>query len=643
MCFSAASLFLFAPLPARGADEVIRSFHSDIEVRSDGTMAVVETIRAVSAGREIQRGIYRDFPTRYRDLYGNRYRVGFAVRGASRDGAPEQYRVEPRGNGYRVYLGRKDLFLAPGEHTWTLDYVTDRQLGFFEAHDELYWNVTGTGWGFPVERASAAVRIPGGFPDEGTRLACYTGPHGSREQACAAFVGPDGTARFRTTRALAPHECFTVVAGWPKGVVREPTREERAAWVMRDNRAAFAGLAGLALVLAYYLAAWAFVGIDPSRGTIIPLYEPPRGFSPAQARYLWRMGFDQKAFSAAVINLAVKGHLKIVEDSGVYTLSAARGGKGELAPEEKRIEAAVLTAGTGIALEQDNHEIVRRTLRDVQADLKRQCERVYFVTNAGYLAAGAVLSALGLLVAALQEERGEMRAAILFMGVWLTAWTFGTAMLLSRAAAAWRTVRYGGGGVVARWSGAIGGSLIAGLFLAAEMAGIVFICGATSPLMGFVVAAYGGVNLLFHRLLKAPTRAGRRILDALEGFRMFLSVAEKDRLNFLAPASRTPELFERFLPYALALDVEQQWSEAFSEVLKGAAEGGEGYCPAWYAGDAWNAQRAAAFAPALGGALGGAISSSSQAPGSSSGFGAKLYVRRLLPRRKAPRHAPCGR
>ena len=99
MCFSAASLFLFAPLPARGADEVIRSFHSDIEVRSDGTMAVVETIRAVSAGREIQRGIYRDFPTRYRDLYGNRYRVGFAVRGASRDGAPEQYRVEPRGNG----------------------------------------------------------------------------------------------------------------------------------------------------------------------------------------------------------------------------------------------------------------------------------------------------------------------------------------------------------------------------------------------------------------------------------------------------------------------------------------------------------------------------------------------------------------
>ena len=102
---------------------------------------------------------------------------------------------------------------------------------------------------------------------------------------------------------------------------------------------------------------------------------------------------------------------------------------------------------------------------------------------------------------------------------------------------------------------------------------------------------------------------------------MFLSVAEKDRLNFLAPAARTPELFERLLPYALALDVEQQWSEAFSDVLTRAAEGGGAYHPAWYAGSAWNVHRASAFTSSLGGSLTGAISSSSSAPGSSSGFG----------------------
>lgn len=618
---AAVLLLSIAPLPACGAGEVIRSFHGDIEVRPDGSMAVTETITAVSAGKEIRRGIYRDFPTRYRDLYGNRYRVGFRVLGASRDGVPEAYRVEPRANGYRVYLGRKDLFLSPREHTWTLEYATDRQLGFFEDHDELYWNVTGLGWGFPIEKASAAVRIPGGFPREGAKLAGYTGPKGSRERSCAISVEPGGAARFETTRALLPGECFTIVAGWPKGVIREPTREERAAGIVRDNRAAFIGLAGLVLVLAYYLAAWAFVGIDPARGTIIPLYEPPRGFSPAQVRYLWKMGFDHKAFSAAVINLAVEGYLKIVEDGGVYTLSAARGGEGELAPEEKRIEAAILTAGTGIALEKENHEIIRRTLTGVQADLKRHCEKTYFVTNTGYFIAGVIISAIALFIAGLNTERGGMCGVVPFMGVWLTAWTFGTAMLVSRACAAWRTALRGGGGGARRWFEAVGSSLLAGIFLAAEVAAIAFICFVTSPLTGLVVATYGGVNYLFYRLLKAPTLTGRRILDGVEGFRMFLSVAEKDRLNFLAPAKRTPELFEKFLPYALALDVEQQWSEAFSDVLARAAEGGEAYHPAWYAGSAWSVHRASAFTSSLGGSLTGAISSSSTAPGSSSGFG----------------------
>ncbi|MEI6634714.1 MAG: DUF2207 domain-containing protein [Chlamydiota bacterium] len=616
-----ATMLVLAPLPPCGAAEAIRSFHGDIEVRSDGTMAVTETIMATSEGREIRRGIYRDFPTRYTDPFGSRYRVGFEVVGATRDGSPEAYHVEPRSNGYRVYLGRKDVFLRPGGHTWTLSYTTDRQLGFFDDHDELYWNVTGNGWEFTIEEASATVRIPGGFPREGARLAGYTGPEGSRERAYTASVDGTGAARFAATRSLRPREGLTIVAGWPKGIVREPTRGERVRGFLADNRSAFIGIVGLALVFLYYLAAWALVGMDPARGTIIPLYEPPKGFSPAQVRYLRRMGYDHTAFSAAVINLAVKGLIRISEEGGVYTLSAAHMGKGETSPEEARIAAAVIAAGGELALEQENHEVIRAALTGVEGDLKQQCGRSYFVTNLGYFAGGVIISALALLAAGFGTEGAEAGGTVFFMAVWLTGWTFGTAMLIARAAAAWRAARWGIGPAITRWMGAIGSSLIAGLFLAGEIVVVVLLCRKTAPLTELVAAAYGGVNYLFYRLLKAPTMAGRRILDQVEGFRMFLSVAEKDRLNFLAPADRTPELFEKYLPYALALDVGQQWSEQFSDVLAKAAEGGEAYHPAWYAGSAWNMHHAAGFTSGLSGSLAGAVSSSSTAPGSSSGFG----------------------
>ncbi len=131
------------------------------------------------------------------------------------------------------------------------------------------------------------------------------------------------------------------------------------------------------------------------------------------------------------------------------------------------------------------------------------------------------------------------------------------------------------------------------------------------------------VNALFYHLLKAPTVMGRRVMDQIEGFKLFLSVAERERLEMLNPPDKTPELFEKYLPYALALDVENQWSEQFAETLAAAAGAGEGrgYTPGWYRGGSWSGRGPGGLASQLGGSLSGAISSSSVAPGSSSGSG----------------------
>jgi uncharacterized membrane protein YgcG len=128
------------------------------------------------------------------------------------------------------------------------------------------------------------------------------------------------------------------------------------------------------------------------------------------------------------------------------------------------------------------------------------------------------------------------------------------------------------------------------------------------------------LNVLFRKLLYAPTRLGRDLMDEIAGFRMYLETAEEARLNLANPPGRTPELFERYLPYAMALDVENEWAGKFQDVLSAAtAAGGSPYRPGWYdnrSGLATNFATAA-FARGLGGGLGGSFGSATRPSGSS--------------------------
>jgi uncharacterized membrane protein len=145
---------------------------------------------------------------------------------------------------------------------------------------------------------------------------------------------------------------------------------------------------------------------------------------------------------------------------------------------------------------------------------------------------------------------------------------------------------------------------------------------AASPAVVLVLILLVLTNYLFHYLLKAPTRSGRVLLDQIEGFRMFLAAVEEDRYKALSPIEKTPELFEKFLPHAMALNVETAWSEKFAAVLARAAQPGTtGYSPVWYSGPNWSPITASAFATSLGSSFSSAISSASTAPGSSSGGG----------------------
>ncbi len=605
-------LFGFVRPSFSGASERILDFNSQIRVDPDGSMTVEEMIRVICEGKQIKRGIFREFPTKYKDRYGNTVRVGFEVIDVLRDGRREPYHIKEVSKGKRIYVGQENVFLKPGTYAYTIIYKTDRQLGFFKDFDELYWNVTGNNWNFVIDHARAVVALPLGAKI--LDLAAYTGRLGETGKAFTTDFDKNGNVTFTTTRRLLPEEGLTIAVAWPKGIVAEPTSLNKAGHILRDNRGVVAGLAGLFILSIYYLWAWFRVGRDPVKGTIIPLFSPPKRFSPAAVRFVMRMGFDDKSFAAAVVDVAVKGFLTIKEDEdGVFTLAKTGNGKSNLSRGEERVMHKLFRTRGSIRLKNTNHEKIQEGISALKKSLKMHFEKIYFFRNSKYLLPGLILTLLTLGAVILTAI--DMSKA-LFMTVWLSIWTMGSGLLVVVAATAWKSALQRKGGV----AGAIGTTLFALPFVAGEVVGLWFFSTSVSLLAALSLVALIVVNVLFYHLLRAPTLSGRKIMDEIEGFKLYLSVAEQERLNILNPPDKTPELFERYLPYALALDVEHEWSEQFADVLAAAAAGG-GYQPAWYSGTSWSRMGASTMASSLGKSFAGAISSASSPPGSSSGSG----------------------
>ena len=217
-----------------------------------------------------------------------------------------------------------------------------------------------------------------------------------------------------------------------------------------------------------------------------------------------------------------------------------------------------------------------------------------------------MLTFLTLVFVILALPDADSQASAAFLTVWLTFWSFGCAMLVGNVV---KSIRH------KTIAAAIFSGLFALPFLAGEVAGLFFLATAAGPVNVALMLVLWALLPWFYHLLKAPTYAGRRIMDEIEGFKMFLSIGEKERLNLLHPPDRTPELWERFLPYAVALDVENQWAEQFTSVLDSAAVSDAGYSPAWYAGSSLaGGFHAGTFASTLGSSLTSAVSSSSATP-----------------------------
>ena len=494
----------------------INSFSAEIFVQPDSSLDVTETVEVNFIGA--WHGLYRTIPVNYTTPEGFNNSLFVKLKEVT-DGAGHSLKVESSRQG--AYLKWK-IYVDDATdvvRTLHIHYEVRSALNFFEDHDELYWNVTGNQWDVPLGDARATIYLPTGVT--GLHADDYTGGYGSRAQDASVTVS--GTSvDVSTSRPLGFHEGLTVVVGWDKGFVKEPGPGDRAMQFLVSNWPLFIPVP----VFLFMFWLWSTRGRDPRSDPVAVQYAPPDGLSPAEAGTLVDENAAMRDITATIVDLAVRGYIVIEEKEKSEMLGLLH----------NKDYVFHLKKGPGEWTDLKTHE--RQLLGGIfgyggQADVELSSLQNQFYKN-------------------LPGIKDSIFDALMKHGYFLHRPDY------------------------------VRGGYIGGGFTLAVL--LIFLGSAMSrstgiaPVPFFVAAILSGIIIAgFGWFMPARTAGGVKALAGVLGFEDFLSHVEGARLDRI---DQTPETFEKFLPYAMALGVEKKWVGAFQNIYTEP--------PSWYQGGFYN-------------------------------------------------------
>jgi uncharacterized membrane protein len=515
LCTYALLTLAFLALAANAASArtlTIQNFHTVVTITPDGTVDVVESIQAHFAGA--WNGLYRTIPVEYSTPQGLNYSLFVDVVSVA-DDAGNSLRYDSSHTGGYLQLKIYVPNATDVTKTIVVHYRTSDALRFFPDHDELYWNVTGNDWDEAIQAASADITLPTGVT--GLRSTAYTGAYGSSAQD-ARIETSGSTVSVAMTRALAFHEGLTVVVGWDKGFVHEPTASEKIIEFLRSNWPLV--LPFVAFFIMFWI--WFTHGRDPRRNPIAVKYEPPDDLTPGEVGTLVDSAAAMRDITATLVDLAVRGYITI---------------------EQKEDKTMM-----GLHSNKTYMFHMKKPASEWKGLKSHELSLLAALFSNGVLEAVNLAALQNHFYKELPEIKDGMLDSMLDHGYYLH-----------------RPDNVRGG-----W---MAGGLVTGVLL--PVFGNAIAGGMGMAPLPFIVSgiATGLVMLIFGYFMPARTDKGERALEGALGFEDFLQHVESDRI---ARIEKTPEMFEKFLPYAMALGVEKKWVSAFGDICK--------QPPSWYQG-----------------------------------------------------------
>ncbi len=504
--FSLATLALFFLSVGTVFAESITSYNTTIHIEPDASLQVREEIQYDFESIE-RHGIYRTIPIAYKNEKNTRY-IKIENLSVQVDDTATTFSTSRSSDTIEIKIGDPNA-LVTGRKKYILNYTVRGALNDFPDHSELYWNAIGTDWKIPIMNATVLIQIPQSVTSTLLQTDCYTGTYGEK-QPCATVRTNDlrGHAASATYvhNNLEPNQALTVVLGFPTGIVATTTPIN-----------AIEGMTSLApgsnywyllipLTCIIMFRYWWKYGRDP-KGTnvIIAEYESPDNLSPAEVGLIYDNSLDNKDVSAEIIQLAIAGHLTITRLEAHGFFSKADYQLQKNTSGTKPLTDAQRALLTSLFKSGVTAGIVK--LSELKNNFSTDFSRIRKIITNDLIAQGYL-------------DKNRYYRAIL--------------------------------------------TGIAGIALA--LSGVVVAVGINSSNLIISVIASSLLVLLFAAFMPARNKKSVLTREKILGLKRYITVAEKDRINFHNAPEKNPGLFEKLLPYAMVMGVETAWAKQFDGI-----------------------------------------------------------------------------
>ena len=592
--------------------ENIIDYDIEIHVNKDASMDVKEKITVNALGDEIQHGIYRDFPTQYKNKT-----VSFKINDVTLDDEDVKYTTESVSRGVRIKIGSSNEYVSEGIHTYVIDYTTERQMFFEEDYNELYWNLIGSGWNFDIEECSAKIYFPKGTEILEDDIKAYVGAYGNSEEADDVYWYVDedeSCVYFNVFHEIPSQNAFTIVVRAEKGTIAEPTLGQRFRWFIQDNAMFVVILIGMIGLGVWQFIVWKKYGKDPEKNVIIPKYYPPEGMDVGDVKYVDTMGKTDRILEATFISLATKGFLKFdkgSEKNSVMTVEKTYSKnpdeyKDELSEFERDVYRSI-GSKEKLGYTPSLYDILQRLKKRISKKLSEKYDDKVFFKNIKYsvisIVVSVILFVVGAIVGTISNPYITSYGIENIMTILAIAFIFFMVIFLCKDLIKAKSNRLISFIFILIWGVPF---LIFGILMSLE----VLRSFMESIFQAFIIVGIVLQNYLFIKWIPRYTQEGMRIKEDIDGFKMFINVAKDDDFK-----DKTPEMFDKYFAYAYVLGLENKWASKFEDILKQAD-----YIPTWCSTYMFDdgVFNCPAFTSSFSSTFSSSMSSASTAPASSS-------------------------